>query len=157
MALKPDRDYNLVTDITQFWQDPQATGVAAGGVAGVVTQGSGVAMADTQNVVAYVANPSGTVAKGILVHPVNPPLSATRDFINFENQETRPGDKVTLIRKGWVVTDMLVSGITPSAGDAAYLAGTGLMGTTQATGAPQVGRFEGSVDANGFAKVYMDI
>ena len=157
MTLKPDRDYNLVTDITQFWQDPQATGVAEGGVASVVTQGSGLAIADVLNVVAYVANPSGTVAKGILVHPVNPPLSTTRDFINFENQETRPGDKVTLIRKGWIVTDMLVSGISPSAGDPAYLAGTGLMGTTQASGAPRVGRFEGPVDGDGFAKVYMDI
>lgn len=158
MALKPDREYNEVTDITNFW-----TTVAAekGGCAGVVTQGSGAAIgvniADEANVVGYIANPSGAIAKGILLQTVNTALSATRDFINFENQEIRPSDKCTLVKKGFVVTDMIPVGITPSAGDAAYLAASGMISSTQAGGAPQIGRFETTKDANGFARVSIDI
>ncbi len=157
MALKPDREYNLTTDITQFWQDPEPTGIDSGGIATVVTQGSGLAIEDELNVVSYAANPSGAVPKGVLVNPVNPPMSDTRDFPNMSNNETRPGDKVALIRKGWIVTNMVVSGITTSTGEAAYVAGTGLMSNVQASGALQVGRFEGPVDSEGFAKIFMDI
>lgn len=158
MALKPDREYNEVTDITNFW-----TTVAAekGGCAGVVTQSSGAAigvnLVDEANVVGYVADPSGAIAKGILLQEVNLPLSSTRDFLNFESLEVRPGDKVTLVKKGFVVTDMIPVGITPSVGDAAYLAASGFISSTQAAGAPQVGRFETTKDAAGFARVSIDI
>lgn len=158
MALKPDREYNEVTDITNFW-----TTVAAekGGCAGIVTQGSGAAIGvnivDEPNVVGYVADPSGAIAKGILLQTVTAAMSATRDFINFENQEIRPGDKCTLVKKGFVVTDMIPAGITPTAGAAAYLAASGYVSSTQATGAPQIGRFETTKDAAGFARVSIDI
>jgi hypothetical protein len=158
MALKPDREYNEVTDITNFW-----TTVAAekGGCAGVVTQGSGAAIGqnitDEPNVVGYVANPSGVIAKGILLQTVSAAMSATRDFVNYENQEIRPGDKCTLVKKGFVVTDMIPAGITPTAGAAAYLAASGYISSTQATGAPQIGRFETTKDAAGFARVSIDI
>jgi len=158
MVLKPDREYNEVTDITNFW-----TTVAAekGGCAGVVTQGSGAAIGqnivDEPNVVGYVANPSGAIAKGILLQTVMAAMSTTRDFINYENQEIRPGDKCTLIKKGFVVTDMIPAGITPTVGAAAYLAASGYISSTQATGAPQVGRFDTTKDAAGFARVSIDI
>jgi len=158
MALKPDREYNEVTDITNFW-----TTVAAekGGCASVVTQGSGAAIGmnivDEPNVVGYVANPSGVVAKGILLQTVSAALSATRDFVNFENGEIRPGDKCTLVKKGFVVTDMISVGVTPAVGDAAYLAASGFVSSVQATGAPQIGRFETTKDAAGFARVSIDI
>lgn len=158
MALKPDREYNEVTDITNFW-----TTVAAekGGCAGVVTQGSGAAIGqnitDEPNVVGYIANPSGAIAKGILIQTVNVAMSATRDFPNFESGEIRPGDKCTLVKKGFVVTDMIPSGVTPTAGAAAYLAASGYVSSTQATGAPQVGRFETTKDSNGFARISIDI
>ena len=158
MALKPDREYNEVTDITNFW-----TTVAAemGGCASVVTQGSGAAIGqnivDEPNVVGYVVNPSGAIAKGILLQTVSAVMSATRDFINFENGEIRPGDKCTLVKKGFVVTDMIPSGITPTAGDAAYLAANGYISSTQASGSPQIGRFETTLDAAGFIRVSIDI
>ncbi len=158
MALKPDREYNETTDITNFW-----TTVAAekGGCAGVVTQGSGAAMGinitDEANVVGYVANPSGAIAKGILLQTVTAAMSATRDFPNFDNGEIRPSDKCTLVKKGFVVTDMIPAGITPTAGAAAYLAASGYISSTQATGAPQVGRFETTKDSNGFARVSIEI
>jgi len=157
MALKPDREYNETTDITNFW-----TTVAAekGGVASVVTQGSGAALGinitDEPNVVGYVADPSGAIAKGVLIQTVTAAMSATRDFVNYENQEIRPGDKCTLVTKGFVVTDM-ITGTAPTAGDPAYLAASGYFSKVQATGAPQVGRFETSKDANGFARVSVNI
>jgi len=158
MALKPDREYNEVTDITNFW-----TTVAAekGGIASVVTQGSGAAIGtnitDQANVVGYLADPSGAIAKGVLLQTVATAMSATRDFPNFESGEIRPSDKCTLVKKGFVVTDMIPSGVTPTAGAAAYLAASGYISSSQATGAPQVGRFETTKDANGFARVSIDI
>lgn len=160
MALKPDREYNETTDITNFWTTTQ-TSAEKGGCASVVTQGSGAAIGqnitDEPNTVSYVADPSGTIAKGILIQTVNPVMSTNRDFINFENGEIRPGDKCTLVKRGFVVTDMIPSGITPTAGAAAYLAASGFVSSTQATGAPQVGRFETTKDAAGFARVSIDI
>lgn len=158
MALKPDREYNETTDMTNFW-----TTIAAekGGCASVVTQGSGAAIGqnivDEPNVVGYSADPSGAIAKGILLQTVAVAMSATRDFPNFESGEIRPSDKCTLVKKGFVVTDMIPVGITPTAGDSAYLAASGMISSTQASGAPQVGRFETTVDANGFARVSIDI
>ena len=158
MALKPDREYNEVTDITNFW-----TTVAAekGGCAAVVTQGSGAALGqnivDEPNVVGYVASSSGVIAKGILLQTVTAVMSATRDFVNYENQEIRPGDKCTLVKKGFVVTDMIV-GTTPTVGATARLAASGYISTDNAGSAsPAIGRFETTLDANGFARISIDI
>jgi len=156
MALKPDRDYAEVTDISQYWSEVAAQATKAeGGIACVETQGSGVALDDTANVVRYSVSASGAVPKGILLHPINPAMSATRDFKNYANLESRPGEKVTLLRKGWVVTNML-SG-TPGVGGIAYVGPSGLIKTTQDSGAVAIGRFETTVDADGYAKVYVDI
>lgn len=157
MALKGDRDYNETTDITNFW-----TTVAAekGGVASIVTADSGASLGvnitDDPNVVGYVANPSGAIAKGVLLQTVAAKLSATRDFVNYEAQEIRPGDKCTLVTKGWVVTDM-ITGTAPTAGDSAYLAASGMISKVQATGAPKIGRFETAKDSSGFARVSINI
>lgn len=160
MALKPDREYNEVTDITNFW-----TTIAAekGGIASVVTQGSGAALGinitDEANVVEYATSASGAVAKGVLLDTVTAVMSATRDFINFENQEIRPGDKCTLVKKGFVVTDMITG--TPVVGGVAYLGASGFISTTSGSfgGAttPVIGRFETTVDAGGFSRVSIDI
>ena len=158
MALKPDREYNEVTDITNFWTTAAAE---KGGCASVVTQGSGAAIGqnivDEANVVGYVASSSGAFAKGILVQTVSAAMSATRDFINFENGEIRPSDKCTLIKSGFVVTDMIV-GTTPTVGATAYLAASGKISMANAGSAsPVIGRFETTADANGFARVSIEI
>jgi len=160
MALKPDREYNETTDITNFW-----TTVAAekGGCASVVTQGSGAAIGqnitDEPNVVGYAASASGAVPKGILLQTVSAVMCATRDFINYENGEIRPADKCTLVTKGFVVTDMITG--TPTVGGIAYLGASGLISTTSGsfggTATAQIGRFETTVDAAGFARVTINI
>lgn len=156
MALKPDRDYNVVTDISHNWSEESAQNTQEkGGVASVESAGSGVGLGQDEQVAQYASDSNGATALGILLQDVNPPLSDERDFINLHNMEVRPGDPVTLVRKGWVVTDN-ISG-TPSAGDAAYLANDGAISPTQVASAPQVGRFETTQDSDGFARVYMDI
>ncbi|UCG02433.1 MAG: hypothetical protein JSW11_00275 [Candidatus Heimdallarchaeota archaeon] len=162
MALKPDREYNETTDITNFWYTDQ-TSAEKGGVASVVTQGSGAAIGqnytDEPNVVSYATSASGAVPKGILLQTVSPVMSTNRDFINYENQEIRPGDKCTLVKKGFVVTDMITG--TPVTGGIAYLGASGNISTTSGsfggTATPVVGRFETTKDANGFARVSIDI
>lgn len=154
MALKPDRNHAEVTDIRQHWTTSQTT-AEKGGCAALATQGSGVAMDPDENVVLYAAAPSGAIPMGILLQDVNPPLSATRDFKNHSNLEVRPGNKVTLVRQGNLVTDMVIG--DPAAGDPAYLGASGNVTPTQAAGALEVGRFETSKDADGFARLAVQI
>lgn len=162
MALKPDRDIHESTDISNFWYADQATAVEKGGMACVITQGTGVAMGqnivDEPNIVDYDSSVgSTTVPKGILLQNVALAMSATRDFPNFENGEIRPGDKCTLVNHGWVVTDMITSGQTPAIGGIAYLGNSGLLATGAVNSSIVVGRFETQKDSNGFCKVYIDL
>jgi hypothetical protein len=156
MALRPDRDYAEVTDISNFWSEVAAQNTQEkGGIACVETAGSGVALDDVTNVVQYADSASGAVPKGVLLQDVNPPMSTTRDFKNFANMEVRPGEKVTLLRKGWLVTDMIDG--TPVVGGGAYVGSSGLISATSGTASARIGRWETTLDADGFAKVYIDI
>jgi hypothetical protein len=65
------------------------------------------------------------------------------------------GSKCTLLKKGWVVMDQVASGITPVAGDPAYLAPFGQI--TNAAGTPQVGRFLSAKDEKGFVKLEVNL
>ena len=149
MALKPDRVETL-TDIS-FFMDAAET---RGGVATLVTGGSGVAMDDSNASVAYNATASGKVPMGILLNDVVS-IDLTRQHINYHKDEVPVGSKVALLRLGQVTTDK-ISG-TPSAGDGAYVSVSGLLSDTQETGAYQVGTFLSSKDADGFAKVAVNI
>lgn len=163
MALKPDREYNEVTDITNFWVSTTTSGYATtgekGGLASVVTAGSGAALginyADDPNVVSYADSASGAIVKGVLLQDVNARMSTARDFPDYESLEIRPGDKCTLVSRGWLVTN-IISG-TPAVGGVAYLGPSGYFKTTQDTSAPKVGRFETTKDANGYARVFVDV
>jgi hypothetical protein len=66
------------------------------------------------------------------------------------------GGKVTVLRQGHVVTNMLVSGVTPSAGDSAYVGANGLIGTSS-TNAVKIGQFLSAKDSDGYAKVSVNI
>jgi antitoxin (DNA-binding transcriptional repressor) of toxin-antitoxin stability system len=100
------------------------------------------------------ANPSGAYPLGILLNDmVN--IDLTRQHLNQHKDEVQKGGKITILRKGFVVTDA-ISG-TPSGGQDAYLAGTGLISATQAAGALKIGQFLSSKDADGFAKVAVNL
>lgn len=150
MALKSDR-IELLTDVSFFMN----TTAERGGVVSAVTSGSGVAMDDANAVVAYAAAVSGSKPVGVLLNDVVN-LDLTRQHINWHKDEVQIGGKVTVLRVGQVTTDRLVSGISPTTGTDAYVGVSGLIGTSS-TNAVKVGQFLSSVDADGYAKVSVNI
>ena len=158
MALKGDR-YELQTDVSFFMNEVAERG-------GVVTLAStsnpsGVAMDSAANVVTYVANPSGKVPLGILLNDmVN--IDLTRQHINWHKDELQKGGKVTVLRKGYVVTNQIHNSGTPTAGAYAYIADSGLISTsTRAlfldSGSQPLGRFLTAKDSDGYAKVEINL
>lgn len=150
MALKPDR-VELLTDISFFMN----TTAERGGVVSAVTSGSGVSMDDASAVVSYAAAASGAKPVGVLLNDVVN-IDLTRQHINWFKDEVQVGSKVTVLRQGQVTTDRLVSGITPTAGTPAYVGASGLIGTSS-TNAVQIGSFLSSKDADGYAKLSVNI
>jgi hypothetical protein len=150
MALKPDR-VEAYTDISFFMNE---TG-ERGGIVVHSTAGSGSAMDDSNAVVEYAADQSGTNPAGLLLCDVVD-LDLTRQHINFHKDEVQKGSKVTLLRQGFVVTDMIVSGVTPTAGEPAYYGAEGLL-TNVDTNSTQVGRWLSQKDSEGYAKVDINI
>jgi len=149
MALKPDRIEHL-TDISFFMN----TVAERGGVVSFVTGGVGVAMDDADAVVEYATEcGSGSKPAGVLLNDVVN-LDLTRQHINWHKDEVQVGGKVTLLRIGQVTTD-LIDG-TPSAGDDAYVGPNGTISVSCAD-SPKVGTFLSSKDADGFAKVSINI
>ena len=158
MALKSDR-HEFDTDIS-FFMNETAT---RGGVASISTVGSGAAMDQGVALVTYAAIPSGKIPVGLLLNDmVN--LDLTRQHINQHKDEIQKGGKVTLLRKGWVVTNSL-EGTDPTAGQPAYVAHSGNLSAADlssddadADGSTRlVGRFLSTVDQDGYAKVYIDL
>ena len=158
MALKSDRS-TLDVDIS-FFMNEAAT---RGGVVSISTGGSGAAMDQGEALVTYAALPSGKVPVGLLLNDMVD-IDLTRQHLNQHKDEVQKGGKVSLLRKGYVVTNSL-EGTNPSAGDAAFVAHSGLLASSDlsdddsdADGSTRVvGRFLSGVDQDGYAKVYIDL
>ena len=152
MALKSDR-YELQTDISFFYNAGEATRgcvVSHGG-----TAGSGAAMDQGVNL---CVKSTSAVPVGILLNDVvNKDL--TRTHLNQHKDEVQKGGKVTVLRKGYVVTNTIFG--TPSAGDAAYAAahaeGGSAAGDIATSGTYQIGRFLSTKDEDGYAKVEVNL
>ena len=164
MALRPDRNEHL-TDLSYFMNETAERGIVVIYDSG----GSGAAMDDSSAQVKAPAGVgttvSGTVPAGLLLNDVVN-LDLTRQHINFAKDEVQQGSKVLLLRRGWVVTDQ-ISG-TPTIGQDAYLTRVGGISATALEGivtdgdvagpaTPKVGRFLSVKDADGFAKVDINI
>lgn len=150
MALKGDR-FESVTDISYYKTDAV---IERGKIVAHDTGGSGAAMDDALAKVKTVANTGNTPAGLILNDVVN--LDLTRQHYNMHKDEVQLGSKVTLLRRGVVVTDA-VSG-TPTIGAAAHFDATGRLAVRgTATKSAQVGRFLSVKDADGFIKVEINI
>lgn len=174
MALKADRSEE-VTDISFFYNTGTAT---RGGIACMDTttvNASGAALDQGVNRAAYVAATPTSVPLGILLNDVVS-KDLTRTHLNFYKNEVQKGGKVTILRRGWVVTNMITG--SPAPGDLAYVdnatagnlvngatlfgsakyaasgdGGTGLNGS----GNMRVGRFLSNKDADGYAKVLINV
>lgn len=158
MALKTDRSV-LQTDIS-FFMNEAAT---RGGVVSLSTGASGAAMDNGAAVVTYAALPSGKVPVGVLLNDMVD-IDLTRQHLNQHKDEVQKGGKVTLLQKGFVVTNKL-EGTAPTAGAAAYLAHSGNLATSDLSNDDSdddgstrlVGRFLSAVDEDGYAKVFIDL
>lgn len=176
MALKADR-HELQTDISFFMNEVATRGgiaIMKGTVEGT-TGGSGAAMDQSNALVTYARVPvttaamsiSGVVPVGMLLNDmVN--LDLTRQHINWHKDEVQKGGKVTLLKKGWAVTDKIYPGETPVAGGLAYVSHSGLIAVsnhctvTQDAGDVRgvgrvVGRFLSTKDEDGYVKVEINL
>ena len=147
MALRPDRN-EVVTDLSFFMNETAERGI----VVTAATQGSGAAMDDSSAAV-QVANNTAEKPVGLLLNDVVN-LDLTRQHINYAKDEVQQGSKVLVLRVGTVVTDQISGSITM--GDPAHFGEDGkLVGSV--TTSLQVGRFLSKKDADGFAKVAINI
>jgi hypothetical protein len=162
MALKSDR-YEFQTDVSFFMNEVAERGGVVVYSTGIVSgvSPSGASMDQSLNVVTYASNPSGLVPVGLLLNDmVN--IDLTRQHINWHKNEIQKGGKVTILRKGYVVTNKIHPSGTPIAGNFAYLADSGLISTsTRAlyldSGSQPLGRFMSAKDADGYAKVEINL
>lgn len=153
MALKGMR-HEFKTDISFFCNDVTERGV----VLYYGASGSGDAMDQTVAVVTLGGTgvTTGLKPAGLLLNDMVT-FDVTRLQPKIYKDEMRVGGKCTLLQKGWAITNMLASGITPVAGDPAYFAPNGKITTSSASSAPRVGTFLSSKDENGYAKVEINL
>ena len=120
MALKADR-YEESTDISHFYVTAPA--VDRGGVVCLeLLSASGAAMDQGDNTVSYQQAATTDVPVGILLNDVvNKDL--TRTHLNQYKDEVQLGGKVTVMTRGWVVTNMIDG--APGPGDLAYASDAG--------------------------------
>ena len=157
MALKSDR-YEAQTDISFFYNAGTAT---RGGVVVLdAVNASGAAMDQGLNLVKYAQATATSVPVGILLNDVvNKDL--TRIHLNQFKDEVQKGSKVTLLTQGWVVTSNITG--TPAPGQVAYAdattAGnlTNFASNATASGNLAVGRWMSNKDADGYAKVFVNL
>jgi len=159
MALKADR-YEESTDISHFYNEGTAT---RGGVvvldAAAIAGASGAALDQGENLVKYATVDKDSVPVGILLNDVvNKDL--TRTHLNQYKDEVQKGGKVTLLTRGWVVTSNITG--TPTAGNVAYAdsSAAGNIATSavaNGSGNLAIGRFMSRKDADGYAKVYVNL
>lgn len=154
MALKADR---VIIEEDIAWT---CESVAERGVVVVKkTSGSGVMIGDSAGQGDVVANPSGYKVLGILMND-QVSVDETRYHRNFHKNEALIGERCTLLKKGWVVTNKITG--TPDYGDTAYLDSSGtLINAAHATGGltarPKVGMFRGKKDADGYVSVEVNL
>jgi hypothetical protein len=152
MALKADR-HELDVDISFFMNETAEKGQ----IVCISTVGSGAAMDQAGAlVIKKVAHASTSIPVGVLLNDVVD-LDLTRQHINWHKDEVQKGGKVTLLKKGYVVTDQVVG--TPALGELAFLddaSASGKFATTAevADGVElAVGRFMSGKDEDGYVKV----
>ena len=162
MALKADRN-ELDVDISFFYDEGVAT---RGGVVILDTVGSGAAMDQSQAKVKYGDVVDASIPVGILLNDVVN-IDLTRQHINWHKDEVQKGNKVAILKKGTIVTNMISTelyGTTPTAGQVAYVS-SGNAGyfsnlASHSAGddeALAVGRFMSTVDEDGYAKIEINL
>ena len=156
MALKPDRIH--IDSQIDFFMNEVAE---RGGIVCVSTVGSGAAMDQAEQLATYAANPSGVGTLGMLTCDVVD-LDLTRQHENWHKEEVQKGGKVTIWNKCTVVTDRVYPGVTPTAGQKAYVAHSGYIANSAVVSDdsdtdPVVGKFLSTKDEDGYCKVAVNL
>jgi len=156
MALKADR-HELDVDISFFMN----VTAERGKIVCISTVGSGAAMDQAGALVdLQVAHATAAIPVGVLLNDVVN-LDLTRQHINWHKDEVQKGGKVSILKKGYVVTDQIVG--TPALGELAYLDDSGATGNFATTAEVAdgvenvVGRFMSKKDEDGYAKVEVNL
>lgn len=182
MALKPDRN-ELDVDISYFWATGIGYGSERGGWVSATgsTAASGSAMDQAVNQVWYNLSATGLRPLGLLLNDVVN-VDLTRQILNPYKSEVQVGDKITVLKKGYVVTNRFVTTIGPTTvaitpGAVAYTGPSGFLTTVASgtlhvlqsdnaltktmlnspSGSYVVGKFLSAADEDGYAKVYIDL
>ncbi len=163
MALKADR-YELQTDISFFMNAAVATrgGVVVHESGSSFTVSSGAAMDQGVALVKEKICGNTDVPVGILLNDVvNKDL--TRTHLNQHKDEVQLGSKVTILRKGYVVTNKIDS-VTVAPGHVAYASAVAAGNISNAcpasviaSGNLAIGRFLSAIDEDGYAKVEINL
>jgi len=164
MALKPDRSIaDGGTDISYFCNQTNEKG----SIMVLSTAGSGAAMDDGA---ALVIRPSTVYASGqylaglLLCDVVSGDL--TKTHLNQHKDEVQVGSKVTLLRRGTVVTNVISGTVTMGQGAYASATASGALCSLASNSAlltpnplaiPKVGTWLSTKDADGFAKVAVNL
>jgi len=154
MALKADR-HELDVDISYFMNETAERGQ----IVVLSTVGSGAAMDQAGALVTVAAATATTIPVGVLLNDVVN-LDLTRQHINWHKDEVQKGGKVSILKKGYIVTDQIEG--TPTAGVLAYLddADTGKFAVAASVADGKynaVGRFMSTLDEDGYAKVEVNL
>ena len=154
MALKADR-HELDVDVSFFMNETAERGI----IVAVSTAGSGAAMDQAQALVSIQGATGSVIPVGVLLNDVVD-LDLTRQHINFHKDEVQKGGKVSILKKGYVVTNM-IEGV-PTAGALAFMddADTGKFAVAASiddTEYTAVGRFMSIKDEDGYAKVEVNL
>ena len=154
MALKADR-HELDVDISYFMNETAERGL----IVCISTAGSGAAMDQAGALVTIAAANTTNIVVGVLLNDVVD-LDLTRQHINWHKDEVQKGGKVSILKKGYVVTDQIDG--TPTAGALAFMddADTGKFSVEGniATGDDTVvGRFMSKLDEDGYCKVEVNL
>ena len=154
MALKADR-HELDVDISYFMNETAEKGQ----IVSISTAGSGAAMDQAGALVAIQGATGSVIPVGVLLNDVVN-LDLTRQHINWHKDEVQKGGKVSILKKGYVVTDQIEG--TPTAGALAFMddADTGKFAVAASIDDgeyPAVGRFMSTKDEDGYAKVEVNL
>ena len=151
MALKGERTV-IEQDISYSCSNVATRGV----VLVLLTSGSGISLGDSAGIATLSTTSSGKVPLGILMNDVVS-IDETLYHRNFHKDQTKTGERCTLLRKGNVTTDAYTG--SPTVGAPAYLTSNGTLTPTNAGAAatPLVGKFESVPDADSYVKVSINL
>tara|TARA_R110000824_G_scaffold44202_3_gene128700 strand:+ start:14119 stop:14622 length:504 start_codon:yes stop_codon:yes gene_type:complete len=158
MALKADRN-ELDVDISYFYNAGTAERGGVVSHTGTTVGGSGAAMDQAAALVSYKQGAAGVIPVGVLLNDVVN-LDLTRQHINWHKDEVQKGGKVSVLKKGYVVTNS-VTGTPNTVGEPACLDDGGATGNFEPCDGSStdvhVGRFMSLADEDGYYKVEVNL